>query len=84
MIALVKDVPDVGGDRSFAIKTLSVRLGAPAVRFFFFLCTCDKDGLGKVLLLRRDLHREGGNGAKRDRERDGTTERDGERERARA
>eukprot|EP00802_Teleaulax_amphioxeia_P008868 Tamp_08879.p1 GENE.Tamp_08879~~Tamp_08879.p1 ORF type:complete len:530 (-),score=73.40 Tamp_08879:672-2027(-) len=31
VIALVKDVPDVGGDRSFAIKTLSVRLGAPAV-----------------------------------------------------
>ena len=36
VIALIKDVPDVGGDRYFEIKTLSVRLGAPAVSFFVF------------------------------------------------
>ena len=28
VIAVVKDVPDVGGDRRYEIKTLSVRLGA--------------------------------------------------------
>jgi len=31
VIAVVKDVPDVGGDRKFEIKTLSVRLGAVTV-----------------------------------------------------
>ena len=31
MIALIKDVPDVGGDRVNHINTLSVRLGAPKV-----------------------------------------------------
>jgi len=31
VIAVVKDVPDVGGDRKFEIKTLSVRLGAATV-----------------------------------------------------
>jgi hypothetical protein len=36
VIALIKDVPDVGGDRYFEIKTLSVRLGAPAVSFCVF------------------------------------------------
>ena len=31
MIAVIKDVPDVGGDRVYEIKTLSVRLGAATV-----------------------------------------------------
>jgi hypothetical protein len=31
VIAIIKDVPDVGGDREYQIKTLSVRLGAHTV-----------------------------------------------------
>ena len=65
VIAVVKDVPDVGGDRKFEIKTLSVRLGAVTVSsppphssqtkdvqcFIIVLQACSQNCSGRPLFL---------------------------------